>query len=149
MLRSNWPLAALIVFAVFMQTCAPESWGDVYRCEDEQGNVTFTDDGCETMIAETYEIVESSGGLTPIYGDNLSAEDRQRLAQADQARMAGRNRRLAQADKRQAEQVVKDRACTSARKTQEHHRDFRRRGHGGHDDTIVTDQMRQKIRENC
>ena len=61
----------------------------VFRCTDADGHAVFSDTQCGTN-SHKVDIVQSSGGLSPIGGDGLSAEERGELgtAEARAAQMA-------------------------------------------------------------
>jgi len=53
----------------------------VFRCVDADGQVVFSDTGCGPN-GEKVKIEESSGGLSPIKGDGLSAQEQGQLSAA-------------------------------------------------------------------
>lgn len=63
-----------LVFAAVTAAGADTS-SQVYRCVDRNGNVVFSGTACGAN-AEKVDVVESSGGLTPIQGDGLSDQER-------------------------------------------------------------------------
>jgi hypothetical protein len=71
--------SASVVFGV--------AWGwtanaQVFRCTDADGHTVFSDTQCGPN-SQKVDVVESSGGLSPISGDGLSAEERGQLGTAE------------------------------------------------------------------
>src|SRR5262245_18402342 len=51
----------------------------VFRCTDADGHVVFSDTSCGST-SEKVEVVQSSGGLSPIAGNGLSPAERSTLS---------------------------------------------------------------------
>jgi len=50
----------------------------VFRCTDADGHVVFSDTSCGSS-SQQVEVVQASGGLSPVAGNGLSAEERNTL----------------------------------------------------------------------
>jgi hypothetical protein len=71
--------SAIVIFGI--------AWGgtanaQVFRCTDADGHTVFSDTQCGTN-SQKVDVVESSGGLSPIGSDGLSAEERGQLGAAE------------------------------------------------------------------
>jgi hypothetical protein len=71
----------LVLSAVALPAIAATPQPQVFRCEDADGHIVFSDTMCGTD-AEKVDVVESSGGLSAIEGDGLSDDERSVLKQA-------------------------------------------------------------------
>lgn len=82
-----WLGTALMVSAAVC--CAASSQPQVFRCVDGDGHVIFSDTDCGST-KEKVEIVESSGGLSPIKDAGLTAQEKATLGaiEARDARIA-------------------------------------------------------------
>jgi hypothetical protein len=54
----------------------------VFRCTDADGHVVFSDTSCGST-SEKVEVVQSSGGLSPVGGSGLTPEERSALNAID------------------------------------------------------------------
>src|SRR5512144_888446 len=78
--------SATVVFGI---ACGWTANAQVFRCTDADGHTVFSDTQCGTN-PQKVDVIQSSGGLSPIGGDGLSAEERRQLgtAEARAAQMA-------------------------------------------------------------
>ena len=71
--------SAAVVFGI---ACAWTVNAQVFRCTDADGHTVFSDAQCGTN-SQKVDVVQSSGGLSPISSDGLSAEERRQLGSAE------------------------------------------------------------------
>ena len=74
-----WFGAALVASAAAAATHAPPQ---VFRCVDADGHVVLTDTSCGSN-SEKVTVVQSSGGLSQIKSDGLSAQEKSVLGAAE------------------------------------------------------------------
>jgi Domain of unknown function (DUF4124) len=79
--RLRWVVPVQLLWAFVLPAFAATPQTQVFRCEDVDGHVVFSDTMCGTN-AEKVDVVESSGGLSAIKGDGLSSDERSILSQA-------------------------------------------------------------------
>lgn len=65
---------ALIVAAALCACAASTTYAQIFRCADADGHPVFSDTPCGTAT-EKVDVVDSSGGLSPISGDGLSKDE--------------------------------------------------------------------------
>ena len=63
-------------------TYAASGPSHVFRCTDAEGHVVFSDTSCGST-SEKVEVVQSSGGLSPVGGNGLTAQERSTLSAID------------------------------------------------------------------
>ena len=57
------------------------AYSQIFRCTDADGHAVFSDTPCGSS-AEKVEVVDTSGGLSPIGGDGLSSQEQDVLRAA-------------------------------------------------------------------
>ena len=82
------------VGALVLLASAATAHAPIFRCTDADGHVVFSDTSCGSK-SEKVDVVQSSGGLSPIQSDGLSAQERSDLGAAE-ARVARSNSQPAQ-----------------------------------------------------
>jgi hypothetical protein len=78
--RGFWLGSALILSAACCY--AASSHSQVFKCVDPDGHVVFSDTDCGSA-KEKVDIVQSSGGLSPIKDSGLSAQEKAALGAID------------------------------------------------------------------
>jgi hypothetical protein len=78
------PIRLLLATAlvVLSTLSAWPAYAQVFRCTDADGHTVFSDTQCGTN-SQRVDVVESSGGLSPIAGDGLSAAEKGQLGAAE------------------------------------------------------------------
>ena len=74
---------AIVVAAIVCTFAGTAAHAQIFRCTDADGHATFSDRPCGSTT-EKVDVVDSSGGLSPISGDGLSKQEHTAL-EADAA----------------------------------------------------------------
>ena len=64
----------LLIAALAWHGTSYAAGSKVFRCTDANGHVVFSDTGCGST-SQKVDLVQSSGGLTPISGNGLTAQE--------------------------------------------------------------------------
>jgi len=69
----------LLVVALAWHGASYAAGSKVFRCTDAEGNVVFSDTGCGST-SQKVDVVQSSGGLSPVTGNGLTAQESSTLS---------------------------------------------------------------------
>jgi len=74
----------LLVVALAWHGTSYAAGNKVFRCTDGDGHVVFSDTGCGSA-SQKVDIVQASGGLTPVTGSGLASQEATVLSQINAA----------------------------------------------------------------
>ncbi|HTO59361.1 MAG TPA: DUF4124 domain-containing protein [Pseudomonadales bacterium] len=74
----------LLVVALAWHGTSYAAGNKVFRCTDGDGHVVFSDTGCGSA-SQKIDIVQASGGLTPVTGSGLTPQETTALSQINAA----------------------------------------------------------------
>jgi len=69
----------LLIVALAWHGASYAAGSKVFRCTDADGHVVYSDTGCGST-SEKIDLVQSSGGLTPISGNGLTTQESSTLS---------------------------------------------------------------------